>query len=378
MTQTQTPVRAVAEADRPALARTFCVGYMHSGTTLLLRILSNHPDVLGAGRESKYFMMVAEVREAFPDLSRSRHAEDLALYLVVLLEGTAKIKDFGWNPGRVVDEHSFSDHDRERARRLALEVQGHTHGEAFRIVFDALARDAGKSQWLEKTPTHVYHIDKIVRAVPEARFVEIVRDPRDVIASKKTRREAIWTSDRYKGQEQYKSWEKAYDPIWDTISWRTAIQAGLRARERYGSRVHTIRYRDLVRDPETVVRGICDFLDLGYDAGMLDLDHRNSADAGITRTGISDDAVGRWQRVLGSGEVAACQLVGREAMGTHGFEVKPQPLGARVAVARYVGGAGVEIWRRLYSRWRMGGFGFVRNVLRGYVHRGRQLVGGGS
>lgn len=50
-------------------------------------------------------------------------------------------------------------------------------------VMQFLARRAGKSRWIEKTPGNVGVIDRILQNWPRARVLHIVRDPRDVYAS---------------------------------------------------------------------------------------------------------------------------------------------------------------------------------------------------
>ena len=47
----------------------------------------------------------------------------------------------------------------------------------FRLVFDDLTVDSGHDGWVEKTPAHVYHIENIIRLIPDARIIVIVRDP---------------------------------------------------------------------------------------------------------------------------------------------------------------------------------------------------------
>src|SRR5690606_25266583 len=114
-----------------------------------------------------------------------------------------------------------------------------------------------------KTPNHIHYLDAILRTCPSAKIMEIVRDPRDVLASKKTRRETVWTTDRYRPEErERKHLEKAYDPLWDAISWRSAIQAGNRTYRTHPEQIQRIRYEDLVAQPKQVVRQICEFLEI--------------------------------------------------------------------------------------------------------------------
>jgi len=54
----------------------------------------------------------------------------------------------------------------------------------FRLVFDHLTH--GRKNPLDrKTPQHIFFVDEILRAIPDALFVEIVRDRGDALAPKK-------------------------------------------------------------------------------------------------------------------------------------------------------------------------------------------------
>ena len=52
-----------------------------------------------------------------------------------------------------------------------------------RIVMDAVASKQGADRWIDSTPTNIPHMLRIKRDFPEARFVHIIRDARDVALS---------------------------------------------------------------------------------------------------------------------------------------------------------------------------------------------------
>ena len=252
------------------------------------------------------------------------------------------------------------------------------HGTIFRIVANFLTRQAGKERWLEKTPTHIYHIDSIVRAVPDALFVEIIRDPRDILASKKTRRQTVWTKRYRLEQRSRKHLEKAFDPLWDSLAWKSAIYAGEKARTKYPQSCYTARYEDLVSQPAEVVQRICAFLDLPYDSRMLEIETRNSADwekSSDTTNGITVHSVGRWQDVLSLSEVALCQQVTNQEMRTYRYKLASIPPKARLGILVLVLRSLVKFWIRIYRKWRLGGTGFVKAVFWNYRERLCKLLG---
>ena len=62
-------------------------------------------------------------------------------------------------------------------------LDGLTPGAAVRCFYEAYAKREGKPRWGEKTPAYVTKMRLIERALPEARFIHVIRDGRDVTLS---------------------------------------------------------------------------------------------------------------------------------------------------------------------------------------------------
>lgn len=351
----------------------FVIGYMHSGTTMLLNIIRNHSAFFSSHGETKYFDYLPQVRAAYPCLESDAELYDLILFIADTIEN-------GWNFGQ-----------REATPRNSLRIapvldqvlekarEQRDYGTIFRLVFDSYTQLSGKARWLEKTPTHVYHVDRIVRSIPDSLFVEIVRDPRDVLASKSTRRKTVWSTDRYiPAQRPHKHLEKAYDPFWDALAWKSAIVAGRKARTRYQHRVLTLRYEDLVDSPEAEVRAMCDFLDLQFGPHMLDVSSGNPADCIKQRDkserGIRSDSRGRWRTVLTPPELALCQLLCANEMSEKGYERAAVSFTHRLQIPIILMRSVPEFVVRLSRRWRLGGTRLMWNVLGNYLKRFLHLV----
>lgn len=353
------------ELERPI----FVVGYMHSGTTLLLKILGRHPSVFSGEAETKYFECLPLIRRAYPDLDDEKKLREFLTYAVEVVRRGYKITGKSIHGGAgIAPEHIDAIMDEAKKSR--------DHAHIFCIVSDHLTRVAGKARWLEKTPTHVLHVDQIIQSVPGAVFVEIVRDPRDVLSSKKTRRQIVWETGRYTTEQKpLKHLEKAYDSLWDSLSWKATVRAGQAARRKYPERFFTIRYEDLVTDPETRIREVCDFLQMDFCAEMLNVQKRNSAERGeVEKEGISPDAVGRWQRTLTPAEAALCESLAKAELDTLNYRRSPAKFVARARVPLLMTRSMFEFSQRLYRRWRLGGSAYSLNVLLTYWKRFTKLV----
>lgn len=360
--------RQLAKLGRPI----FVVGYMHSGTTLLLKILGRHPSVFSGEAETKYFECLPLIRHSYPDLHDTQKLREFLPFVAAVVQRGYKIGGIhSAGPSEATTELV------DTVLPEAVTKPGRDpHGEMFRIVSDYLTRAAGRTRWLEKTPTHILHVDQIIESVPDALFVEIVRDARDVLASKKTRREIVWQTDRYSPEQKpLKHLEKAYDPLWDSLSWKATVRAGHSARTKYSDRFITVRYEDLVKAPEARVKEICDFLGLDFQAQMLEVSSRNSAERGeVKKEGIAADAVGRWRRTLTPAEAALCQLLVKSDLERWNYGPETSSLSAHARTPLLIARSLFEFLQRLSRRVRLGGPAYSINVLLTYWKRATKLV----
>lgn len=138
------------------MRRIFVVGSPRSGTTLVQSILASHPSVWSLPETHFFVRVVAGRRRRLLGLAAGDGASALAD--VARLAGTTT---FG------------------RPRLPTIRA----HARAFVSTLDAAALHAGYDTWVEKTPDHLHHVAMIESCVPGARFVHVVRNGADVVAS---------------------------------------------------------------------------------------------------------------------------------------------------------------------------------------------------
>jgi hypothetical protein len=141
--------------------------------------------------------------------------------------------------------------DKEFLRSQIWNVEPFNLSDALRTFYRAWARIDGKLRWGDKTPAYSDHMDVIQRFIPEARFIHLVRDGRDVALSHK----GLWFGPG--SLQEAGAW------------WASKIQA---ARKQIGRLNYylEIRYEDLVSCPEPTLRQVCDFIALSWNPVMLD------------------------------------------------------------------------------------------------------------
>ena len=186
--------------------------------------------------------------------------------------------------------------------------------DAFRFAvsapFAAYAEREGKARWGDKTPAYIAHVDRLATIWPDARFVHLIRDGRDV---------ALSVMNVPFGPNN--AWAAAR-------SWATAIRQGHKAAERYSGRVLEVRYEDLVTNPEQEIATTCNFLDLEYSPDMLAIDQTDRSkvvadqSAWFTNVwgGITTAAVGKWRTELTPRQIEVFETVAGGELRALGYE----------------------------------------------------------
>lgn len=356
----------VSDAGSPSGGPIFVVGYQHTGTTLVQYMLGENPDVFSVKRESKYFEYLDLTRRRFPDLNGDANRREFIEFVCRAVEHGYPLRDGrtvgGIDVGTLPLGLTAADIE-ELAERV-----GDDPVRAFVEVNDRLAMRNGKGRWLEKTPSHVFQLREILKWIPSARAIGLVRDPRDSLASKKQRRERLGTGkpvpEERKKQMQL---QLGYDPCLDALALRSAWRAADQVQREFPDRFLSVGYEDLTEAPEEVARSICEFVGLEFDPCMLDVTARGGS------KGITTSRIGRWKNILTSAEVAAIQRILAREMDGHGYVVEPQGAMARLGVGALWARSGLELGQKVVRKARMGGPGFVLTVGRNWMRRWRAL-----
>jgi len=149
-------------------------------------------------------------------------------------------------------------------------------------LFTAIARSKGKSYFLEQTPWYGQHLRSLNELFPDAKYIHLVRDGRDVAIS--FARTPWWSADI---MENLRRWEREVSVI---------VNDATRFVGR--DRMFLVRYEDLVRDPEQTLRGICCFLGVEFESAMLDPANYTRYETYLKQSfeEISSDALRQWER----------------------------------------------------------------------------------
>ncbi|MCB2213195.1 sulfotransferase [bacterium] len=350
----------------------FVFGYDHSGTSLLQNVLRQHPHVFSQRSESAFYQMPQYYRPLYPTLDSETSLNGMIAFCAnLIITGHRRLYEVKTEP---LDPDILTP-DELTAIRATLPTNP-PHRLVFPATFTFLAQQAGKRVWVEKTPDHTLQATQIMGEIPDALAVEIVRDGRDTISSKKLREQRLKA--RLKDgtatiDDQASRGMMEFDAFWNSLAWRSAIHAVNRARARFPDRICTVRYEDLTADPEGTVRRVCDFIGIDFQPQMLKTERSNIAgrdklerDAGM---GIVASAVGRWHSTLNRGEKALSTRLLHTELRQHGYPADVLSLTDR-ALSVFTALVSIpKIGKRVYNKLRNKGVRHTLNSLASYVRR---------
>ena len=235
----------------------FLVGCSRSGTTLLQHVVAAHPEI-AVIPETRWFLRWYEKRDG------------------VTTEGMVTPELIS----KLFDKHRvFRDIDLgirpEELHALVSDNGGMRYSDFVSLLFNRYGKARGKPLVGNKTPGYVRRLATLHQLWPEAKFVHIIRDGRDVCLSMRQKRDAKAKPIK---PGRFATWDE--DPVITlAMWWEWDVRLGREAGSNLGSeRYHEMRYEAFVADPEAACRGLCDFLGVPYDARMLE-HHRAKASA---------------------------------------------------------------------------------------------------
>ena len=208
----------------------FIVGYPRSGTTLVQSMVAAHSEVFSLP-ETHFF---------------SRMYPRTVLALVPCL-GNARAR-------KALDRTC---QELKRAEQLSLPrlTSRRRLAETLVRILDEAASSAGACCWVEKTPSHIFRIQRILKHIPTARVIHVVRNPLDAITSRvatAARNPNTWRSVNATSASQ---------------DWNEAIAISARYIGREGHCF--VSYDDLLLRPEVYVTRMAAFLSITEEPDML-------------------------------------------------------------------------------------------------------------
>jgi Tfp pilus assembly protein PilF len=239
--------RVAGGPGNPDQAPIFVVGMPRTGTTLVDRILSSHPEVGSAGE-----------LQAMP----------LAVKRLAGTQSRTIIDPATVEASGAIDPRALGDLYLDQARHH---------------------RPDGTARFIDKLPANFLYIGHIARALPHARIVCLRRNPMDT----------VWSNYKNLFASQSAYYAYSYD-LMDTARYYARFDRLMRMWEDlFPGRILQLSYEQLVAKQESQTRRLLAHCGLEWDAACLSF-HENRAavatpSAAQVRRPLNADAVGKWR-----------------------------------------------------------------------------------
>lgn len=298
-----------SEPGSPLRIFPFFVGAGRSGTTLLRAMFDSHPKI-AIPNESGFIVRLARERHRY-EKTTGFEVEQFQR------DFTVHLRFRKW------------DLSREEVNQ-ALQAEIESYPQAIRCLYHFYARREGQELYGDKTPRYVTKLPLLSALFPEARFIHIIRDGRDVALS----------------HLDIEGWgPRSLDEA--AVQWRRHVIRGMVDGAALGSNIYReIRYEELIEEPEKILLGLCEFLGLSYDPAMLRYFERATKVAGATphfrniyhppTKGLRD-----WRHQMGREDLARYESLAGDLLDELGYETRG-PMG--------VVGRATGLARRLQAR----------------------------
>jgi len=262
-------------------APVFVVGCPRSGTTLLYNMLLSSGNFAVYLAESNVFNLLVP---RFGDLRVQSNREEL-------MDAWLQSKLF---------RASFLDAAEIRAEVISNCRNG---GDFLRIVMQQIARSQGVERWADNSPEELLHAVRIKEALPDALFIHMIRDGRDVSLSLDAR--------PHKWVRPF-SWDREDSLAVTGIFWEWMVEGGRKQGRKLGGDYLEIRFEDLQAEPENTLQEIGEFIrhDLNYQR-IQQVAIGSVRDPNTSFKGDPSGPVGRWKKKFSPEKLALFQnLVG--------------------------------------------------------------------
>lgn len=217
----------------------FVLGKQRSGTTWLANQLCQHPMITGVRHEhhlgideSAYF---SSIYGRYGDLSEKQNFVEF------------------------VEVIGASDYFRlaNATKDFLYALWPTTYEGLFLSVMNKFAEESGSAYWLEKSPNHTLMVGELAKMYPDARFVAVIRDVEEVVAS---------TISRSQGGRSPLARTAAI--IQTVISWSYFMKVICSFAYR-SNRIFVIYHEEMRQDLGGMLSAVCDFLEIDFDEQVL-------------------------------------------------------------------------------------------------------------
>jgi hypothetical protein len=237
----------------------FIGGHRKSGTTLLLNLLDSHPELLTYPADSGFFYGYFPISE-IENYSIQQKIDAILSLPVQNLESELNRlsdedrKDIGFDLDKFKKKICLLNSESDITSKQMLKNLISFYKDFFLV-------SSSYKKWVEKTTSSEIYASEIFQWFPNAKFIHVIRDPRDNWGSLLSGWDA-----RYRNLNDSK--ERLLQSLIDRC--KLGMEFGKYNQDIFGSKKYLIvKYEDLTQKPEETMKKISSFLEIKYDSILL-------------------------------------------------------------------------------------------------------------
>lgn len=300
----------------------FIIGLPRSGSTLWLNIFAQNPKIYRMGemhfltpfrKDFRYFL-----RKHVGDLSSEENINKM-IELIFSSEPVSGITGPFWH-------YDIAQVNTPRLKKILfnkIKESDKSIESIFKIFIEEITYFKGYTRSCMKFPVYINHVPQLLQWYPECKIIHIIRDPRAIAASR--------TNDPGGTQQKIKKYPYLAFVI------RKLMIFFVIAQYIWASRLHCkykniknyslFCYEDLLAEPESVVKKLCEFTEIDFVPEMLaPKEGQASSITGKKRKGFDKKAASRWRNVISPFEGKIITLFTQGSMKRFGYDPKSHPV----------------------------------------------------
>ena len=251
----------------------FIVGYSRSGTKMMNKVLSKL-DIADYVPEIHFF-------EQSYDFSNTKIEQHRILQSGEAISLAENLVDIVARVGSHLDNgRSVSD-----VRESMITYINQDTGLTKLNIYHQLLSELSSRCPIDPTPRNAFYICEIAELIPDARFIYMIRDPRDCILSQRKKWKLYWYKKKRPG-EAIRLWLN-YNPLLMAIFWKNSLLSYEKAKNSMVSdRVLQVNYESMIEKPKLVADKLHNFIGVGKESFDTSFIRRDNSRKWVTSLSI--------------------------------------------------------------------------------------------
>ena len=302
----------------------FICGHRKSGTTMLASLFDNHDDLLVYPSDSMFFYKV------FPACLNLKKKDNIKLVLENCIRDTLnyEIKNTG--------KKDLFDVDKISTEFLnEMSKKDNSPKSLLLSLIKAYSKSCKKKRWkmwVEKTTSSEFYATEIANWFPNAKFIHLVRDPRDNFASLKSG----W-------EERYKNQEEDIKGLLQSLIDRggMGMRIALNNQKVLGEKKYKIiKFEDLTSKTDKIIKELISFINIKFSESLLKPTMngylwKGNNFQGITFNKVSNMNVNKWKKRINLSEAMTIEAYLSDIMKKFKYKVTGTPANHAEAILEH-------------------------------------------